>query len=322
MFRTPRVLAVVSRLEFLPGSISFFVVGLAWSISPPMSFFEVTISSILVFAIIVLSTIIGFQVNTIFDDDLDRRDDRKARLVQALADLGIGRLKLLIVIETAFGFVFVLLLSLYSGKPALLFMWLVGIFLAFAYSVPPLRLKSRSWLALTALFLSVCVLPLLFTFYTFASEFDPYFLVLLGGQALGAYSTILATEIRDYFEDKEYGIKSLTVRIGLVRVSFLSILLLATGGTLTGIAFFAKLSSIIQPALSVFLITIAIADLFVLRKLVALHSLSKAYEYSKNQRFVSQEIKRVANYSPQWVILVSQTSVFMSLILIVGKFLL
>jgi 1,4-dihydroxy-2-naphthoate octaprenyltransferase len=320
MFRAVKLLAVISRTEFLPALASFFVMGLSWGINPHLSLKELVIPAVLVFAIIMLGSLVGLQLNTIFDHDLDCRDNRKAALVQAFDSQKRDTLKLLAATEALFGSVFVSLLMLDQGKPALLFMWIVGIFLAYAYSVPPLRLKSRSWLALIALLLCICVLPLLFTFYAFASEFDPYFLVFLIGQALSAYSVILPAEIGDYFEDNSSGIETVTVRIGLVKASFSSILLLAAGGILTGTAFFAKLSNGLQPILNIFLLTVAVADLFVLRKLVTLHLLSKEYVSSKNQN-VAQEIRRMASHDPRWVILVSQTIVFMSLILLVGKLL-
>jgi 4-hydroxybenzoate polyprenyltransferase len=320
-FKTIRSLAVVSRSEFLPALAGFFIMGLSWGINPRLSFLELAVPAALVFAIIMLSSLIGLQLNTMFDRDLDCSDERKAKLVQAFGSLRRDRLKLLVVIETLLAVLFVFLLVLDTGKLALLFMWIVGIFLAYAYSAPPLRLKSRSWLAFVALLLSICVLPLLFAFYTFASEVDSHFLVFLVGQALSAYGMILPAEIRDYFGDEAMGIETMTVRIGLVKTSFSSIILLAVGGILTGTAFFARLANGPQPTLNIFLLSIAAADLFVLRKLVTLHFLSREYASSKNQDSVAQEIRRVASHSTQWTILVSQTAIFMSLILLVGKFL-
>lgn len=320
MFKTIRSLAVVSRPEFIPAMASFFIMGLSWGINPHLSFMELVVPTILVFVIIMVSALIGLQVNTIYDHDLDSMDNRKAALVLAFDDLKRGGLKLLVVVETLLGFIFFFLLLLDQWKPALPLMWIVGVFLAYAYSAPPLRLKARSWLALVPLLLSICVLPLLFTFYAFASELDPYFLIFLSGQALSAYSLILPEEIRDYFEDNALGIQTVTVRIGLVKASLSSILLLVAGGILTGTAFFLRLMNGFQPVLNVFLLTIVVADLLVLGKLVTLHFLSKEYVASKNQK-LAQNIRRMASDGPKWVILVSQTAIFMSLIFLLGKLL-
>ena len=321
MFKPIRSLAIVSRLEFLPAMASWFTIGFSWGIEPPLRFTELVIPATLSFAVIMLSAVVGLQVNTIFDHDLDRLDNRKKGLTQAIDLLGPSRLKLLVAVEFLFGSTSVSLLSLNQEKPALLFMWTAGIFLGYAYSAPPLRLKSRCWLSLGTLLLILCILPVLFMYHTFTSELDPLFLLFLAGQALSVYGLILPTEIRDYFEDGAMGIETTTVRIGLVKASFFSIVFLSTGGMLTGTAFLLKLACGLQPVLTVFLPTIAVADYIVLRKLKKLHSLSREYTFSKNQSSRPQDIRRLAAYSPRWIILASQSAVFMSLILLVGKFL-
>lgn len=320
MFKTIRLLAIVSRPEFLPAMASWFTIGFSWGIEPPLRLAELVVPATLSFAVIIISAVIGLQINTIFDHDLDSADNRKKGLVQAMDHLGRSMIKSLIAVEFVFGFTFVFLLLLTQGKPALLFMWIAGIFLGYAYSAPPLRLKSRCWLSLSTLILVLCILPLLFTFHVFTFKLDPFFLFFLVGQILSVYGLILPTEIRDYFEDSAMGIETMTVRIGLVKSSLFSMIFLGAGGIFTGVAFFHKLAFEFQPMLNVFLLTIAIADYIVLRKLKMLHSLSKEYISSKDQS-KAQDIRRLAAHSPRWIMLASQSAVFMSLMLLVGKFL-
>jgi len=322
MFKTIRLLAIVSRPEFLPAMVSWFTIGLSWSINPPLNITELVIPATLSVAIIMISAVIGLQLNTIFDYDLDSTDNRKKRLVQAMSCLGRNKLKSLVIVEFLLGLAFVFLLLLIQGKPALFFMWIVGIFLAYSYSAPPLRLKSRSWLSLGTLLLVICILPVLFVFYTFTSDLNSFFLLFLTGQALSVYSLILSTEVRDYFEDSALKIETMTVRIGLVKASFLSILLLSAGGILTGAGFFLRLVCGLQPVLNVFLFAIAVTDLIVLRELKTLYSLSKEYMSFENQSSIAQDIRRLSAHSPLWITLASQVAVFMSLILLLGKFLL
>jgi len=321
MFKTIRLLAIVSRPEFLPAMASWFTMGFSWGIEPPMRFTELVVPATLSFAVIMLSAVVGLQVNTIFDRDLDSMDDRKKGLVQAMDRLGQNRLKSLVAVEFLFCFTFVFLISLNQEKPALLFIWIAGIFLGYAYSAPPLRLKSRCWLSLGTLLLVLCILPVLFVFYTFTSKMNPLFVVFLGGQVLSVYGLILPTEIRDYFEDSAMGVETITVRIGLAKASFLSIIFLSAGGILTGVAFHFRLACGLKTVLNGFLLTIAVADYIVLRKLKMLHSLSKEYASSKHQSSKAQDIRRMAAQSPRWIILASQSAVFMSLILLLGKFL-
>ena len=284
-------------------------------------FTELVVPAILSFAVIVLSAAVGLQINTIFDHDLDSIDNRKKGLAQAMDLLGRNQLKLLVAIEFLFCFTFVFLLLLNQGKPALLFMWIAGIFLGYAYSAPPLRLKSRCWLSLGTLLFVLCILPALFVFHTFTSVLGPLFLLFLAGQVLSVYGLILPTEIRDYFEDRAMGIETMTVRLGLVKASFFSIIFLSAGGILTGTALFLRLAYGLKPVLNVFLPTIAVADCIVLRKLKRLHSLSREYTFSKNQSSRAQDIRKLAADSPRLVILASQSAVFMSLILLLGKLL-
>jgi len=312
--------AIVSRPEFLPAMASWFTIGLSWGLNPPAGF-ELVVRATLAFAIVMISAVIGLQVNTMYDYDLDIIDDRKKELVQAIRCLGRKRLGSLIIVEFLFGVVFVSLLFMLQGKAALFVMWTCGIFLACAYSAPPLRLKSRSWLSLGTLLLTICILPLLFVFHTFTLELDAFFLLFLAGQGLSVYSLILSTEIRDYFEDRAMGVQTMTVSLGLVKASFLSIILLSIGGILTLAAFFFRLASGLQPWLNVFLLTVVVADTIVLRDLKTLYSLSHEYTLSKNGNSIAEDIKRLAVNSPKWIILVSQAAVFMSLILLIGKFL-
>jgi len=320
MSKAVRLVAIVSRPEFLPAMASWFTIGLAWGINPPASF-QLAVPATLAFATVMLSALIGLQVNTIYDFDLDIKDDRKKELVQAIRCLGRGKLGSLILVEFLSGVVLVSLLSMLQGKTALLLMWICGIFLACAYSAPPLRLKSRSWLSLGTLLLTICILPLLFVFHTVTSELDALFLLFLAGQALSVYSLILSTEIRDYFEDNTMGIQTMTVSLGLVKASSLSITLLSIGGTLTLAAFFLRLASGLQPWLSFFLLIVVGANTIVLRDLKTLYSLSHKYTSSKNENSIAEDIKQLATNSPKWIILVSQAAVFMSLVLLIGKFL-
>lgn len=117
------------------------------------------------------------------------------------------------------------------------------------------------------------------------------------------------------------GVQTMTVWLGLVRASLFGIMLLSVGGVLMGVAFFFKLVHDIQPQLAAFLLVIAAADCIVLRKYVRLYSLSKDYVSSEDSS-VAQDIVELASHNPQWITLVSQAIVFMSLVLLVGKFLL
>jgi 4-hydroxybenzoate polyprenyltransferase len=202
----------------------------------------------------------------------------------------------------------------------LLLLWIVGISLGCLYSAPPFRIKSRSWLAPVTLILVLAVFPILFAYFTFASEVDPLFLLALAGLASTVYGVIIPTETRDYFGDKAMGIETMTVRLGLVKASLLSIILLSLGGTLIATAFFVTFAYGQFPILGLSVLGIAGADLIVLRKLRRLHTLSRDYENSSDQNPIAQEIATFSADNPKWIMLVTQTYSLISIVMLLSKF--
>ena len=320
MIKTVKLLTIVSRAEFLLPNLGSLIMGLAWGATPSTDFKDLIILVVLSFTIINLSSAIGAQVNTLSDYELDSKDERKKQLVAATDSLGQNQLKKLLIAEFIFTLILVFLFMLILGKPILLLMWIIGISLGCAYSAAPARLKSGSWLAPVSLILVLGVLPVLFAYYTFTSEMNLRFIISLTGLALTIYAVIIPTEIRDYFGDKTMGIETMTVRLGLVNASFLSIILLTTGAILTVTAFFFEMAYGSHPFSSVFLFAIPVAVFFVMTKFKKLYSLSKEYVASKHQSSVAEQIVSLSAHNPQWIMLITQTYSLMSIILLVSKF--
>jgi 4-hydroxybenzoate polyprenyltransferase len=322
MLETIRLIGIISRAEFLLPNLGSLIMGLAWGVTPALGFTSLVVLLALSFAIINLSSAIGAQINTLSDYELDSKDNRKKRLVQALDSFGRNRLKGLMIIELLSTLALVSLFMLIQGKPILLLMWVLGISLGWTYSAPPLRLKSRSWLAPAALILVLAVFPVLFAYYTFTSEMNPFFLLSLTGLALTVYAVIIPTEIRDYFGDRAMNIQTMTVHLGLVKASLLSIALLAMGAMLTSTAFVLEFVHGQHPLLSVLLLAIPVAAIIVLGKFRKLYLLSKEYAHSKKQGFIEEEIVSLSAHNPQWIMLITQTYSLLSIILLASKFLL
>lgn len=321
MLETIKALGVISRAEFLLPNLGSLIMGLAWGATPSTSIGDLVVLIILSFSVINLSSAIGAQANTLSDRELDSMDERKKHLVKATNSFGVNRLKRILAVEFALTTILVFLFMLIQQKPILLLLWIVGICLGCAYSLPPIRLKSRSWLAPVSLILVLAVFPVLFAYYTFTNECNPFFLLSLTGLALTVYGVIIPTEIRDYFGDKAMGIETMTVRLGLVKASLLSIVLLTTGAILTGVAFFLEWTYRHHSWLNVFLLAMPVTVTFVLGKFKKLHSLSKELASSKNHVYVAEEIVKLSAQNPQWIMLVTQTYSVMSIILLMSKFL-
>jgi hypothetical protein len=114
------------------------------------------------------------------------------------------------------------------------------------------------------------------------------------------------------------GVKTMTVRLGLVKASFLSIVLMSVGGILCGAAFFLVLFYGTYPILSIFLVSIVVADVYVLRQYKRLYSLSKKYALTSKSS-VADEITDLAAHNPKWITVVTQSLVLMSLVLLFYK---
>jgi 4-hydroxybenzoate polyprenyltransferase len=320
MFETVRLFGVVSRSEFIMPNLGSLIMGLAWGANPTTGFADLVVLVAFSFTIINLSSAIGAQINTLSDYELDLKDERKKQLVQALNSFGQTQLRRIVVAETLITLALVALFALVQGKLVLLPMWVCGILLGWAYSAPPLRLKSRSWLAPVALILVLAVLPVLFAYCAFTFEISLFFLLSLAGLALTVYAVIVPTEVRDYFGDKAMNIQTMTVRLGLAKASFLGIVLLAFGATLTSTAFLLEFAQRQHTWLGILLLAPIAAVVFVLGKFWKLCVLSKKYEDSEEQDSVEEDIVSLAAHNPKWIMMVTQTCSAVSIILLLSKF--
>jgi len=110
--------------------------------------------------------------------------------------------------------------------------------------------------------------------------------------------------------------------LGLVKASILAIMLLATGATLTAIAFLLQFTYSQQSILSIVLVAIPVAAFFVLKQFWKLYSLSKEYEESNNSDINREKIVNLSAHNPQWIMIITQTYSAISIILLLSKFLL
>ena len=322
MFERLKQFGVVSRAEFILPNLGSLILGLAWGANGTFDLTSFVILLVLSFSVINLSSVIGAQINAYYDYELDMKDERKKQLVSAEGSFGRGRLRLAFIVEFAFTFILVSIFTVIQGKPILFCLWGLGIFLGWAYSATPLRLKSRSWVAPASLFLVLAVFPVLFAYFLFTSTVEPLFLVSLAGLTLTVYGVIVPTETRDYFVDKIMHVETLTVHLGLVKSSFLGIVFLSTGAILTFTSFLLKFMYDGHLILALFLLSIPVAVLIVLRNFRKLYILSKKFVRNGEERSVADEIVTLSANNPRWIMLVTQTYSFISVLLLVSKFLL
>jgi len=320
MSRTVRLLVAVGRPEFLPANSASLFIGVSWGLTLPVDIvLGLAVPLVLTFAVVTLVAAFAAHINTLSDYELDVKDDTKTKLVQAMGQLGRRKLKRFMAVELSLSLALLLLLVVIQSKPILLFMWVTAVFFAYAYSAPPLRLKSRSFLAVITLMIVLSILPVTFVAYVFTTTLGFSYWLFLAGQAITVYAVIIPAEIRDYFVDKAKGVATMTVQLGLTNASLLGLTLLSLGGILCGAGFVLELAVGSLQVLSVFLLVMALAYVYVLSKYLNLYHLSKELIKPDRQEQTEKDVVGLAAKNPKWITLITQSIVVMCLVLLISK---
>ena len=317
VFSTLKLLAKVSRPEFLPANMGSLILGFAWAFSPGSLSAKTFVLALLCFGTITFASALGAQLNSMADRALDRTEPNKSRLVKNMDSLGMPVLRRAMWVELAIGLALLLLFSMLRPQPLLIALWVFGVLLAWAYSCPPLRLKSRAWLAMLALFLVLSVVPLLFVYGTFSSTFSGLFAFFLTGHTLTIYGLIIPTEIRDYLSDKAAGVRTMAVALGLPRASLFGMALLGAGLLISSVALLST-PVFSGSFLGLSLAAMIMANLYVLREYRELYRMGCTYSVSQDPQLY-RKIVDLSSRNPKWITLVSQASVLVHLVLLTGK---
>ncbi len=324
-----KLLAGISRPEFLPANMGSLVIGLAWGLDPSAGFaWETAALALLSFLVITVVSAIGAQLNTLGDHELDSRDGTKAGLVEKTRELGLEHVRTAVLAEIGIGIALLAPLLLMKQNLAFLALWLAGLFFAWAYSMPPMRLKARSLMAFASLCLVLSILPITFVYLAFADAFGVPFLVFLAGHTLTVYALIIPAEIRDYFVDSAAGAKTMTVWLGLKNASLLGIALLVAGPVISAAGLLTALDFSVRPLLGFPVAVMAVIDVYVLRKYGNLYRLSRKYESSVASyrtkdvlEGMKKELAAIAVNNPKWITMVSQGIVLANLVLLAARML-
>ena len=320
MSKTFKLLTIAGRPEFLPANSASLVIGISWGLTLPVNVINgLVVPLMLTFAVITLVAAFAAHINTLSDYELDTKDETKKNLVEAVEKLGLRKLEQFMIIELLLSFALLLLLAVIQEKPALIAMWVAAVFLAYAYSALPLRLKSRSFLAPVTLMIVLSILPVTFVAYVFTTTLGFAYWLFLAGQAITVYAVIIPAEIRDYFGDKAKGVVTMTVQLGLRNASLIGLALLSLGGMLCGVGFILELSSNSFQILAIFLLIMAAAYLHVLMKYLNLYKLSNELAQPQSREHTEQSIVELATKNPKWITLITQSIVAVCIVLLLSK---
>ncbi|MCU0850207.1 MAG: UbiA family prenyltransferase [Candidatus Thermoplasmatota archaeon] len=320
MFRILRLIGTISRAEFIMPNLGSLILGLAWGVNSTISLSTLVVLIVLSFTIINGSSAIGAQINTLSDYELDLKDSRKKNITDAVDAVGKKRIRYLLFIEFIITLALVVLFMYIQKNPWLLLMWVIGISLGWIYSAPPIRLKARSWLAPVSLILVLGIFPVLFAYFTFTTQIQPFFVLALIGLTMTIYGVIIPTEIRDYFGDKTMRIETMTVHLGLVKACVTCISLISIGAIFFITAYLLEWLNGSRPYLAVLLLIIPISVMYVITKIKKLLILSRQYTNSQGNVNLKEQIVDISAHNPQWIIIITQTYSFLSILLLLNKF--
>jgi 1,4-dihydroxy-2-naphthoate octaprenyltransferase len=250
----------------------------------------------------------GDLLNCLADRDLDAI--YKPYLTEAVLGIGIGG----VVGQAALSGVAALGLSIHLAW--LLDRWVlpaivaVGLFVAYAYSVEPLRLKGRGLAQLGFYWLGLFTGPMLFTAFLFTPR--PAVSVVAACVFFGLMQTgaILINTAEDYPEDRQMGVRTVIVALGLNRGLTVAWVLAAAGasGLLTALValYFAN---DLRPTLFLALVPLALAAVMACG---AIFRLRRRISGLADPEAVAA-VKRAARWTPVWITSLAVSSLLAAL---------
>jgi 4-hydroxybenzoate polyprenyltransferase len=218
---------LVSRVEFMVMGIPVIAISALLAASRPDDLMgDGAVRLGLLTAVWYLAYWICSQVNCLADYELDKR--YKSRLPRSIDILkGPRTIWSMIAVETMVASAIVVYLAISESRVGLVVLWVVGLFLVAAYSLEPLRFKRRGFLNLVTLSLILYFLPSLYIYYALAPNMKILPLLALLGFSTQMIGLLLVNQIEDFHEDKEMNVLTSTVRWGLKKASFISLLFTA-----------------------------------------------------------------------------------------------
>lgn len=309
------------RFEFFPATISLLFMGFFWGLNTTIDLNSAALL-LTAFVTLALSNLQGLHVNMLSDYEIDKK--YKKFLPAAIDTLGKKTFKAIFLIECVLSFSLVLFLTVFLSKIVLLVLWPIGFLIGLAYSLKPLRFKSNPIFNPISLIMVLCVLPMVWVYFIFASSITLGFSLFCGGIALGVIGLVLPTEIEDFPEDRAARVRNLTQAFGLLRASKFSIYATAASVSVAslgaGLAFLGTGASWLWLPATLFM---AIVHGFVIRKLFGLKKLCEHYENAvpNEQRKLMVKIKAITNKAPQWFGAVAWSGIFAGFLLYLSKIL-
>jgi 4-hydroxybenzoate polyprenyltransferase len=291
----------IRRVEYRAAELPIFLVPMLLTIRDLSAFRSTAFwEGLLIFLFLFA---FGDLLNCLADRDLDAI--YKPYLTEAVYGIGIRGVLLQAAVSAAAATALAAHLAWLLDRWLLLPAVLVGLFVAAAYSLEPFRLKSRGCWQLSFYWLGLFTGPMLFSALLFSDR--PSWGVLAVAVAYGMLQTgvILVNTAEDYPEDRQMGVRTAIVTLGLPRgiatavtltlagaaallLSFTSLLLVRTGTVGTAIALLPLLGACAAVSLGIWRL--------------------RQRMHGRTEEKAIGEMKRSARWVPVWITSTAVTS--------------
>ncbi len=307
-----RDLLIIRRVEFRIAEIPIIampalLVNHSTAAFKTRSFWEGVLIFFLLFAF-------GDMINCLADRDLDAK--YKPHLSCAVYNLGVPFVTFQVILTAVLALAVAAHLSFTLHRWQLLFLVAAGIVLGGAYSVEPFRLKGRGLLQLVCLWLIIFVGPMLMVTALFDVWPPPELVAFAMAYGAVQMGIILVNTAEDYPEDRDAGVRTVIVSLGLGRGISLASALTIGGATILcatlALLYYVRGVSNIRAAA---LLPVVAACVWLT---TAIHRLSRDVAEAPLERGIVI-VKAAAKSVPAWVTVVAWTSLAAVLVLFLSS---
>ena len=228
----------VSRMEYIPLEAPGALVPLflaATSVSDLLSPYVLE-----ALAILVLTFAAAFMANSLADVEVDSR--YKTYVSDAVRHLGQGTVVGLIAAHIILAMALAVHLSIFFDDFRLLLWVAVGIVVALSYSLKPVHLKIRGPFQVLHNIFSLIMLCLLY--YVVGGVPPTSVVVFFVGVLIAHYGVELVNQARDFFEDREVGLRTPAVLYGITRTLEAALWVTLLGLTIGAVGLFMELRTL------------------------------------------------------------------------------
>jgi len=300
----------ISRFEYWPGIAPGIVVPLLLGMTSVEQLLSPVVLEMIVLCILLYFS--GFIINSLADREIDKKYETfKTGISESVEFLGEAKVRKILAFQVITAIVLGIHIGLTLRNPWIFVLLGLGVLFGLGYSVKPFYFKVKGIWHAVSLGSSAFFIPLMFIYLTVAKSVEILDIMLILGVTVAHYSMTMANQAADHLEDKQEGVLSPTVRLGLER-SLKWSLIMTTAGMIfimvivgamyvsSGYSALFGLSIDGLPAPAIMLLLVIVTIIISIGYYVPLKGLVDLLEYSRKPLPIEERmalIKKRINYS-------------------------